>query len=537
MEDLLKQVGRVRRRLGLQQFLYALGWCLFASLLVAAALIAVDKFYPLRVLWWGWVSGAAVLGVLAAVAWTWLALRRAFDAAIELDRRFDLKERVSSSLALSEEERQSEFGAALVKDAVRRAQRIDVSERFPVVLHWSLVLPLGPAVAAALVLWLVNPAVKTTQASTREVAAVKKQVAATAKTLKDKLNQQRRQAQKEGLEEAQKLFGRLEEAVEQMKAKPEGDRSQSLSQLNDLRKEIDQRRKELGGAEQMQRQLEQLKDISRGPADKVVEAIRRGDFQQAVKQIEELKDQLGDGKLSDEEKQALADQLNEMKEKLDQMVKAQKQARDDLQRQIDRARQAGQNGEADKLQEQLDRLREKMPQMDKLDDLAKKLGQCAKCMKQGDMKDAEAALGQLQGDLQQLQQQLQEMEMLDEAQEQMAQARDQMNCGKCGGAGCKECQGDPGMGMGRGQGAGPRPEERTDVKFRDSKALTKVGPGAAVVTGETAGPNLRGDIQQELQTQVDSTRKQEADPLTGQAMPKKHREHAKEYFDRFREGE
>ena len=46
--------------------------------------------------------------------------------------RFGLKERVSSTLALSPEERESAAGQALVADAVRRVEQIEVSERFGV---------------------------------------------------------------------------------------------------------------------------------------------------------------------------------------------------------------------------------------------------------------------------------------------------------------------------------------------------------------------------------------------------------------------
>ena len=61
-----------------------------------------------------------------------LSRRTALDAAIEIDRRFDLRERVASSLSLSEAERDTDAGQALVKDAVRAASRIDVGDKFRV---------------------------------------------------------------------------------------------------------------------------------------------------------------------------------------------------------------------------------------------------------------------------------------------------------------------------------------------------------------------------------------------------------------------
>ena len=93
------------------------------------------------------------------------------------------------------------------------------------------------------------------------------------------------------------------------------------------------------------------------------------------------------------------------------------------------------------------------------------------------------------------------------------------------------------MGMSEGQGIGDRPEEETDVGFFDTKASPKVGRGAASIVGEVEGPNLAGDVQQEVQEFLESAESRSVDPLTDQKMPRGHRGHAREYFDRLREGQ
>ena len=40
-----------------------------------------------------------------------------------------------------------------------------------------------------------------------------------------------------------------------------------------------------------------------------------------------------------------------------------------------------------------------------------------------------------------------------------------------------------------------------------------------------------------IKLELEETRKGSTDPLSGQRIPRKHRRHAREYFDRFREGE
>ena len=75
------------------------------------------------------------------------------------------------------------------------------------------------------------------------------------------------------------------------------------------------------------------------------------------------------------------------------------------------------------------------PQMDELAKLADKMGQCAKCLQDGQLQDANAAMDQLMAGVGDLQQQLDEMQMLEDAMDQLAQARERMNCPDCDGFG------------------------------------------------------------------------------------------------------
>jgi hypothetical protein len=91
--------------------------------------------------------------------------------------------------------------------------------------------------------------------------------------------------------------------------------------------------------------------------------------------------------------------------------------------------------------------------------------------------------------------------------------------------------------MSEGQGEGDRPIEETDVGYFDTKARQKVGRGSASIVGEVEGPNLVGDVRQEVQEVLESAESRSVDPLTDQKMPRSHRGHAREYFDRLREGQ
>jgi hypothetical protein len=245
-----------------------------------------------------------------------------------------------------------------------------------------------------------------------------------------------------------------------------------------------------------------------------------------------------------------------MQQKLNEMAEARKADQSDLQKRADQLRQSGQDDEARKLEEQINKLLEQAPQMQQMADMAQKLGQCAQCLRQGQGDQAAQAMQQVRADLERLQKQLEEMQMLDGAMEQISQMRRQMNCDKCGGKGCKDCQGDgdepgaalaggmgkgpkdgePGDGLGEGRGKGARPEQKTDTKAYDSRVPQKVGQGGGSVTGMVDGPNLRGNAREEIDQQAESVRRGSTDPLSGQRLPRKQSEHAREYFERFREG-
>jgi hypothetical protein len=478
---------------------------------------------------------AAAAGLAAAADWTVLTAPPAFDAAVEIDHRCALKERVSSTLALPEQERATEAGSALAADAQRRVARVDVADKFRFVWPRQMLLPLLPAAVAALAALLVPPAGDAKVApATAATQTPPPQVKKSTEDLKKELAQRRQKAEKQGLKDATELLRKLEEGSRELAREPQRDKA--LVKLNDLARQLRDRRQEVGGAERMKQQLEQLKSIDRGPAEKFAQALAHGDFAKAAQELEKLKDELAKDKLDAGQKEALAKQLDQMKQKLDQLAAARQAAQKDLEKRLDQARQAGQLAEANKLEEQLSKLAQQAPQMQQLQKIAEKLGQCSKCMRDGKGQQAAAGMAQAGEELKSLAQQLDELETLDGAMDQLGKAREEI-AGQCaGGMGEGQPDGPPGPGLGQGPGDGARPEQKTKTSMYDSQVRQKVGRGSATVTDLVSGPNVKGKVEAEIQQQFDSTRRGSTDPLTGRHMPRKHSEHAREYFDQFREG-
>jgi hypothetical protein len=279
----------------------------------------------------------------------------------------------------------------------------------------------------------------------------------------------------------------------------------------------------------MKEQFKQLKDLDKGPADKMADALKDGDFQVAMKELKQIRDKLENGKLDAEAKAALEKQLKQMENALRKMADAHDKAQQNLKKQIEELKKNGQNQQAKELEEKLAQMQQQKSQMQLAKQMADQMGQCTKCMQQGDKAGASQAMAKLEQQLSDLQQQADEMAMLDD-------------CKECNGEGCQACMGmgqnrfgKPGMGMGRGRGTGPRPEEKTDSKFYDTKVKQQTGKGAALVVDFVNGPNMKGQVQQQIQTEFESVKTEETDPLTGQQLPRGYREHTQKYFDSLRE--
>ncbi len=542
MDELRKQVLRAHRRLSLQRFLSVLSWSLFATLMLAAIAIAIPKVWalPVDVGRWtvGWFIGAVVAGALIAIVYAFVARRSPLEAAIEIDRRFGLKERVSSTFALSESELATTAGQALVADASRRVARLDVAEQFTIQGRWTSLLPLASALLALLLIFIPNAILKPTVSNAASLD-VKKQVQNSTDELRKKWAEQRRKAEEKDLEAA-KLFSELEKGVGDINKLGDIDKKKALVKLNDLAEEIKKRRNELGDTSKLQKQLNQLKNLKPGPAKNLVKAMKDGDFSKAVSEIKTLQNQIATGKMSDKDREALADQLQQMADKLRQQVAAQEMAKEELQKQIEQAKNQGDNAKAGELQRKLDAMKAQGPQMAQMKKLAEKLSQASKASAQGNPQQAADQLESLAGDLEALKAELEELDMLDEAMEQLASAKDAMNCPKCNGMGCPSCNGMgtgmgkiPGMGMGEGEGQGDRPEAETDKSYYDSQVRGDIGKGKAVATGYADGKNIAGDALEEIKQAMEASGSEASDPLTNVRLPREHKDHAREYFESF----
>lgn len=551
MNELGEQIARARRRLVLEQFLVRSVWCLLATFVAAAVAIMLRRIVSIPNLpeRWDqmWLATAAAIGLFAAAIWTAIGRRTALDAAIEIDRRFGLRERVASSMSLSEAERNTDAGQALIKDAVRVASRIDVGERFRVRLSRRAWLPLAPAALAFLLMTFVNPPAATSSLDPNLPTSIAKQINTAAESARKKLEEQRQQAKRQDLKAAEGLFNRIEAGVNELAKNKNLDRTKAAVKLNDLAKQLEARRQQLGGKNGLQRQLQNLMSFGSGPAEKIAQAMKQCDFLQAAEQVDKLAKDLSDGKLDAQQQAELAKQLDAIQQTLATAAAAHRQAMDNLQRQIDVQRQAGDLVQAGQLQQKLDQLAAQTPQMQSLEQFADQIGQVQHGMMDRNAKHVAAAMKQMAQQLGQMQREASERQLLDDAMDQLQMAKDAMTCQNCQGAGCKQCQNGlavngaqpssrPGGGIGKGRGNARPSQDEPQTSTRDAQVRQQPGRGEAVFAGTVAGPNVKGDVEAAIRRDMASFGSSLADPLTTERLPRNRREQAEEYFNRLREG-
>ena len=549
MTELQKQVQIAQRRINFQSFLSAAVWSLAICLGIAALALGAAKIWHIDVdpqQWQvGWLVGAVVVGLVGAGVWTWMKRNSMVEAAIEIDRRYGLKERVSSSLALSPEDAESEVGRALVADAARRVERIDVREQFGVKANRWAFLPFATGALALALVFLPNAKPNSSDgeasAKTVEVKKIKK----STESLKKKLANKKSDLEKNNLKEASKLAEKLEKGVEEL-SKKGGDKKKAMVEMNNLAKMLKAKRESMKGANDLKQKLNQLKDmkVKEGPADKLAKAMQNGDFKEAMDQIKDLQQQLKDGNLNPKQMAQLAEQMNQMQKKMNQMVQKHEQQKKELQKQIEQAQKQGNEAAAKKMQKKLDQMKQQDAAMKKMQKMAEQMQKVAQNMQKGDQQKAGQQLDQMAKELQDMQQELAEMEALDDLMAQLDGAKNSMNCDGCDGEGCAMCQGMggfgqnegmPGMGMGEGQGRGDRPEEKTDINTYDARVRAKVRRGKLVVTGNVAGPNKPGEALEQIKEAMAAAETAEENPLDSVRLPKAQLEQARQYFDSVRD--
>lgn len=544
MDSIQKQARIARRRLTIQRFLAFLPWTLLVGLAVALVGVALPKLMHLSVdpvVWFAsWIGGSVAIALLTNFSLTFIGRASLADAAFEIDRRFGLRERLSSALVLSPEDRETELGQALAEDANRKAETIDVRDQFAWGITRKLMLPILPALLMVGLWYLPNRAAPESVTTPESTSLT--QVKNSTKSLIEQVKKKRKLAEDEGLNAAVDMFKQVEGELAKLQKDTKLDTKQTLAKLNDIKEQLAERRKELGSADTLRKNLKSLEKFSDGPAEKLADALKQGDFNKAEEALEKLMEKMQDGSMDPKDMDKLQQQLEQLQKAASDAAQQHEQAKQNLQEQIKQAEAAGDLQKAAQLQRKMEQMQGQDAAMAQLQEMSEMLSQAAEAMKQGDMQAAQEAMDQMASQLQQMNQSDAELQDLDDLMDSLSQSKSQMMCSSCNGMGCSQCMGSmqsdrPGQGMGEGQGQGERPEEEDETDFFDSRVRDKMKLGETVYGGKVGGANRKGVPQSEVQEAVLSALSEEPEPLDDTPLPKMQQDHTRDYFNTIRTGQ
>jgi len=331
LSPLHRQLARVSRRLFLQSLVDALAWCWTGALILAAGWLLVEPLIPGdRADWVRWTiaGGMGLAGTMLAVLLAVLRAPNQLAAALEFDERFQLKERVTTSLSLDAHTASLPAGQALLADTTERVADLNVGTRFPLRMRWNAALVPLAGLALAAVGFFYQPtrtqatttATEETKPTIQNADEVEKKIAeankkAREKRMKDKGDSEKMAAMDEDVKKIlnkdrrtpEELRDRIKE-IDELKAKIQKDQDELKDRMQAMKDQLEQMNKNAGG------------NAKEGPAKEMQKALEKGDMKKAREELEKLRQKLsGEDKehpLTDKDKEQLKKQLQDMKEQL-----------------------------------------------------------------------------------------------------------------------------------------------------------------------------------------------------------------------------
>jgi chemotaxis protein histidine kinase CheA len=562
MQILHKQLAKVWRRLWLQSWLNHLGWFWIAAFTVCFVAMLVPKFWfiPYTFDSWSrvWMIGAAIAAIGLSLLRSWWTSPSRLAAAVELDRRFSLRERCSSALVLESQDRDSAVGKALIQDTQHQLERIDIRDQFPIrpapQIGWTA-LPMAACIA---LFWVPDAQIVSDPMAGNSPSQPMVNVKNSTQPILKAVQKKRQEAEEAGDLEAAEDFKRIEDKINALRNTQEADRKKVLADLNSIKQELQQKRDALGGGDRMKKSLENLKDLDKGPAEKLAKALKDGDLEQAEKELEQVIEGLKSGSLDEQQAKQLEKQLEQMKKAIQEAQSKREQAKEEARRELEKAEQEGNTEKAAALRKQLEKLGDGEKESQAMEKIQSQLAKAQQAMKEGDKQAAAKALEEMQEQIGELSENQANSEELEEMLEQFEEAKNASKCDQCQGEGCSECQkgskgnqgkkgqrGEKGKGkgkgngdgMGEGQGEGDRDEEESDFNEYDAQVRDQMRKGETINGGKVGGKNRKGVTREEARDAVLSSQPDEPDAIENIQLPKAQRDQLKEYFNSLRGGE
>jgi len=496
MEIIIRVVRRARRRLVWQSAAAILARGLIVLFAFACLLILAEKLFFLgRPLLYAGAGVAAVILIITAV----LAVIRApgaGKAAVEVDDRFALSERISSAIAVQHDP--SPMARAVVADARGYARNVPVAEGFPMHVPRAGWVAFGiAAVALALLYFMPQFDLAGRRKALLAAAKEKKLAQRQAKRMRRTFERLKKRIPVNPPPDVKFHLEKMKDTIDELE-KGKITRADALSEftkLDDALKDAQSRMAKRGLSPAQAKK-------NFGEAQQLADALAKQDLKKAADALEQLAQRIQQGDLNEEQRKKLRDALNRLCKGL--------------------AQTAGPNEGRNPNKALQQALRKMAAQLGEMQINAEKLQQA--------LQDAQVALQDMK-DMQELLRQMRAM------------------CKACKGAGkggAKQVPGaagavagifnaetrQPGPGMGgAGIGRGGRaPVEPGNVGFDSDLVKGKLQSGRAVGSYFVNGRQLKGEAKADYIEVVGAARSEADEAVEKERIPRAYQDYVHEYF-------
>ncbi len=544
MDLINRQISKARRLLWTQTILNIFAWCLIIAFSICFLGLLVPKiwFLPYTFSSWSmiWLIGGGLSAVIVAGAISMFYRPSAMHSAIEIDRRFGLRERISSAIQLNGEEKQSPVGEALLNDAATKAERIEVKDHFPIKTAPQTPWVALPILSCIALFWVPDAELpmlnKLASGSAERLTNIKNQT----KPILELIKKKREDAEEKGLQEAADEFKKIEDKLKEFQKSENVDTKKMLSDFNEIKKEIERKKDAMGGSDSLKKALDNMKNIDKGPAEKIADALKDGNFDKASDELEKMLNQMKSGSLTDEQKKQLAKQLDQMQKAVEKAQENEKQAIEDAKKELAKAQNGGDLEKAAKLQKKIEQMEANAKKAKAMDAMKANMQKAQKAMQEGDEKAAQEALEGMKQDLEEMAGDQESLQELEEMMDGLQSAKNASACESCDGAGCGKCQSDKKgkdskNAKGEGKGAGDREENEHETKNFDSQVRDQMRKGETTFGGKVGGPNRNGTTKEEVREAILSSKPDDADAIENMSLPKAQRDQQRDYFNSIRD--
>jgi len=346
MERIHRASRQARRRRLIADALDHLGLALSIAVAIGLLAVIISRLIGEPLQWWWAVVPPVAVAILIALGLTWRRRLTDLEAATDVDTTLRLRDQLGSSLELESLDRNDPFVQLLERDANEAAGKADIPAATPIQLNNNWLT--WPSLVALLVLAVMF--MPTLDLLGRQKAAMQQsqeeaQVEEASDTLEDLIEQTKQELaeleptleEDEGLQD---ILEDLKSKVEDGELSPEEAIAQAEAAMDEKSKALEE---EAALAEQqtelVQELLAEAADPNNLDPSELEKALESGDFDAASEALSKLQKTLSE--MSEEDRQAMAESMSKMAERLNEAAKNKQAQNNATQRMAEQLQQMG----------------------------------------------------------------------------------------------------------------------------------------------------------------------------------------------------